>query len=105
MNTKDYQVFSHFASLVQQRFPEARVWAFGSRVNGTATEESDLDVCVVVKTVNDPIKKKIREIAWQVGFDAEVILSTVIYSTDAFERGPCSVSSLVKSILAGGVMA
>lgn len=105
MNPKDKQIFSLFASLIRKYFPDARIWAFGSRVKGTATEESDLDVCVVVKTTNVTIKHKIRDIAWQVGFDSDLIISTIIYSYEEFDRGPCSVSSLVKAILTEGVPA
>jgi predicted nucleotidyltransferase len=105
MNTKDYQIFSHFASLVRKRFPDARIWAFGSRVKGTATDESDLDVCVVLNTLNEGVVKVIREIAWEVGFEHELLLSTVTYSTEEFERGPCSQSSLVQAILDYGVAA
>lgn len=94
-----------FAELVRRQFPDARIWAFGSRVRGTATKESDLDVCVVLPTVNEAIEKQIRYDAWQVGFDHELVISTVTYSTDEFEHGPCSQSSLVHNILTQGVHA
>ena len=105
MRVRDKQIFSRFASLVRKYFPSARIWAFGSRARGTATAESDLDVCVVVKTTDETIKHTIRNIAWQVGFDYDVIISTIIYSEEEFDRGPCSASSLVKAILTKGVAA
>ena len=33
-------------AIVQQYLPQACVWAFGSRVKGTARKTSDLDLCV-----------------------------------------------------------
>jgi len=105
MNPNDYQIFSHFASLVRQRFPDARVWAFGSRAKGTATEESDLDVCVVLNTLNETVDHTVMDIAWQIGFDNDLVISTVTYSAEEFEKGPCSQSSLVHSILTHGVKA
>lgn len=55
MNDKDYRIFSLFASLVQQRFPDSRIWAFGSRIKGRFIEDSDLDVCVVVDKLDDTV--------------------------------------------------
>jgi len=105
MNRHDQRIFTQFVTLVRQQFPDARIWAFGSRAKGTATEESDLDVCVVLHTLNTAIDKQICEDAWQVGFDHDLVISTVTYSTEEFERGPCSQSSLVHTILTQGVTA
>ena len=105
MNRHDKRIFTQFVKLVRQRFPDARIWAFGSRVKGTATEESDLDVCVVLHTLNRTIDHEIMDVAWQVGFEHEVVISTVTYSTEEFEHGPCSQSSLVHNILTQGVYA
>ncbi len=102
---RDRNILSHCSSLVRQRFPEARIWAFGSRTTGLATEESDLDVCVVVNRLDDGVDRAIMDIAWQVGFDHDVIISTVTYSVQEFDRGPCSESTLVQNVLNEGVAA
>lgn len=105
LNEKDKRVFSQFASSVQDRFPRARVWAFGSRARGDAAVESDLDVCVVLTKLDDSADKAITDIAWRVGFENDVIISTVTYSEDEFEKGPCSESPLVRNILTTGLPA
>ena len=102
---QDARIVKQFTESVRQQFPDARIWAFGSRVNGTATIESDLDVCVVLQTLNEAIDKQIRHWAWQIGFDHDLVISTVTYSSDEFERGPCSQSSLVHNIITQGVSA
>ncbi|GAK57585.1 DNA polymerase beta domain protein region [Candidatus Vecturithrix granuli] len=105
MNRRDKRILGQFATLVRQHFPEARIWAFGSRVNGSATEESDLDICVVVHAKDETIKRHIRDVSWQVGFDHDRLISTIIYSDEEFERGPCLFSPIVKTILREGVAA
>ena len=105
MNEKDYRVFSLFASSVRKKFPTARIWAFGSRVYATFTEDSDLDVCVVTDTLNETIDLSVMEIAWQVGFEHDLLISTITYSHEEFEHGPCSKSSLIHTILEQGVAA
>jgi len=105
MKRRDKRILAEFAALVRQQFPDARIWAFGSRVKGTATQESDLDVCVVVHRKNDVIKRSIRNVSWQVGFDNDLVIATIIYSDEEFEHGPCSFSPIVRTILREGVTA
>jgi hypothetical protein len=42
---QDRQILDLFATRVREHFPEARIWAFGSRARGDATWESDLGPC------------------------------------------------------------
>ena len=105
MTRDDRHVFSLFASSVRERFPEARIWAFGSRAKGMGTEFSDLDVCVVVPRLDEAVDQAIIDAAWEVGFEHDVVISTVTYSKEEFEQGPCSDSSLVDVVLREGVAA
>jgi hypothetical protein len=45
------------------------------------------------------------ETAWQIGFENDVSMSTVTYSKEEFEDGPCSKSGLVQNILGYGIAA
>jgi predicted nucleotidyltransferase len=105
LTKKDSEILAEFASLVRERFSDARIWAFGSRTRGVATEESDLDVCVVVDRLDESIDRAIMDMAWEVGFEHEIIISTVTYSRQEFEKGPCSESTLVQNVLTAGVAA
>jgi predicted nucleotidyltransferase len=105
LSKNDQHILDCFASLVRERFPEAQIWAFGSRARGQATGGSDLDVCVVVDSLDDESDGAIIDTAWQVGFEHDLIISTVTYSREEFEKGPCAVSALVQNVLAEGVPA
>ena len=105
LSNKDKKIFNQFISEVRKKFPDARIWAFGSRVKGDATFESDLDVCVVVEKLDDESDSTIMNIAWQIGFENDSIISTVTYSKEEFEDGPCSESALVQNILDCGIAA
>ena len=104
-SNRDEKIFSQFAAEVRKKFPAAKIWAYGSRVRGDATVESDLDVCVVVDKLDDASDSAIMQIAWQIGFENDVIISTVTYSREEFEDGPCSESGLVQNILIYGIAA
>jgi predicted nucleotidyltransferase len=103
MTDHDRYIFEIFAARVRQHFPEARIWAFGSRARGDATWESDLDVCVVVEKLTYEDRDTLWNIAWKVGFEHEMLISAMAYSSDEFEHGPCSESPLVLNILREGV--
>jgi len=105
MLERDRTILEQFAARVRALHPEARIWAFGSRVRGKAEADSDLDVCVVLDRVNANIRCLISDVAWEVGFDRDLLISTVVFSTEMFERGRCSVSSLVRTIREEGVAA
>ncbi|MBM3335072.1 nucleotidyltransferase domain-containing protein [Candidatus Sumerlaeota bacterium] len=105
MNEKDRAAVEEFAARVRALFPSAQIWAFGSRARGEASWESDLDVCVVLDEFDADIRKTVGNIAWEVGFEREVLISTVVFSKEMFERGRCSVSGLVRTIREEGVAA
>lgn len=105
MQNSDQLLVEEFAGKVRKLFPSARIWAFGSRARGDNLCDSDLDVCVVVAQVDSNTRRSISHLAWEVGFEKDVLISTVVFSTDQFEDGPCSASPLVKSIRGEGIAA
>lgn len=105
MNEKDYKILKEFADSVRKRFSGAAIWGFGSRVRGNPTEFSDLDVCVVVESLDESIDKAIMNIAWETGFENDIVISTVTYSKNDFEHGAVSYSTFIKSIISSGIAA
>ena len=105
MQERDREILEQFAARVRAVFPSAHIWAFGSRTRGDAHPDSDLDVCVVLDRLDADIRGTISDIAWEVGFEHDLLIFTVAFSTEMFERGPASASSLVRTILEEGVAA
>ncbi|MCX7046260.1 MAG: nucleotidyltransferase domain-containing protein [Candidatus Sumerlaeota bacterium] len=95
----DKLVLDDLARRLRAEFPEARIWAFGSRARGEATADSDFDVCVTLPRVDESLCDRVRHIAWEAGFDHGDLFNTMIFSMDEMERGPMSKSSLVANIL------
>jgi predicted nucleotidyltransferase len=101
----DKIILDDFSRGVRERFPRARIWAFGSRVTGGATWESDFDVCVVLDDLDDRAQRHIRDVAWDVGFKHGRVITTVTLDSEQFERGPMSESTLVENIRQQGIAA
>ena len=105
MTERDHHIFEIFAARVRQHFPAACIWAFGSRARGDATWESDLDVCVVLEKLTREDRDAIGHIAWEVGFEHELLIMPICFTNEEFERGPMSESTLVMNIVREGVTA
>jgi hypothetical protein len=64
-----------------------------------------MDVCVVLEHVERETDQWIRARAWEVGFENERVITTVVFDKDQFENGPMSENTFVANILRKGVTA
>jgi uncharacterized protein len=83
--------------------PILQAYVFGSRARGDATVGSDLDVFLVLDHVDAGLREKISEVAWEVGFENDVVLSTFVVTAEELERGPIGVSPIIRQIEKEGV--
>jgi DNA polymerase sigma len=105
MTKRDRHILDEFARRVREAFPTAELRAFGSRAAGRASPDSDMDVCVVLPTLDEEADHRVMGVAWEVGFANDVVISTVTFSRDEFSQGPLSCSPLVLEIQRHGVAA
>ena len=105
MQDKQKTILRCFAERVREFYPKARIWAFGSRAWGTPAAESDLDLCVVLPSFKPEDRISVSDIAWEIGFEQDMHLSTIVISEEDFERGPVSASPLLHAIRNEGVAA
>jgi len=105
MSEEDREILEKFKGRVRERYSDARIWAFGSRARGDATWASDFDIFIVLSEVDQKIDRWIRGVAWEVGFENERVITTVLLDRAQFEHGPMSESTLVANILREGISA
>jgi predicted nucleotidyltransferase len=103
ISKEDRKILDEFTARVRERFSDAQVWAFGSRARGEATWESDFDLLIVLSAVDQKIERWIRDIAWEVGFENDRVITTILLDREQFERGPMSESTLVENVLREGI--
>ena len=105
MNIDDRKILDMLAKRIRSLYPGARVWAFGSRARGNAAWDSDFDACIVLRQKDKSAESVIRDICWEIGFENDRVITTVIMDENQFEDGPMSESTLVENILREGIAA
>jgi predicted nucleotidyltransferase len=81
LSTRDARIARKVKRRLSEITPVKRMVVYGSRARGTATKYSDLDLYIEVDAkVNPALRKKIREVAWEVSLDAGVVITTLVAS-------------------------
>ena len=76
---------------------------YGSRARGDGTDESDMDVYVLVEDLTPEIRERIRDLAWDVGFERDTVISTVVARPEEIEHGPFGANPLLRRIEEEGI--
>lgn len=77
MDTEAIEIVKKFAELIKEHVPIIMVILYGSRVSGTHSEYSDIDVAVIVdKIENDYLEESARlyELGWKIDSRIEPVL-------------------------------
>jgi predicted nucleotidyltransferase len=62
------------------------VTLYGSQARGSAKSESDIDVLVVLGRDTPALRQGLADLAWQVQFEYDVVISDIIRSVEQFNR-------------------
>ena len=87
---------------VQEIDPQAEVWLFGSRARGDARDDSDWDFLVLTdELVNWGFKSRLRDHLYDVGFNSNHVISTVIQSRK--QPSFLTVTELYQNVMEEGI--
>lgn len=104
MNEQDRLIFEEFASRIYRQFSHAKVWLYGSRARGDSKPDSDFDLLVVIDPLTRQNKKIISNIAWEVGFEKNLVLAPIVYSFEKFYYPAIQKSPFIGNVLREGVL-
>jgi len=76
---------------------------FGSRARDDFEKDSDLDIYLELEENNPEVRKLIGHLTWKIGFENELVITTIIFTRDELENGPMKYSPIYRSIERDGV--
>ena len=103
LDETDQRIAREFQRRLAALVPVLDLRVFGSRARGDAAPDSDLDVFIELEESTPELRQRISEIAWEVGFEMDRVISTVVTIRADLEHGAIGANPLVLNVEREGV--
>ena len=77
---------------------------YGSKIHGTATPESDIDIMIEIEEYTAQIESEIDEVVFQLNLEHDCFISAILFGRREIEEGPLGESPIYKVIQKEGVL-
>jgi uncharacterized protein len=104
MENLDIQIVKEFRLRLEAIIPLLELRIFGSRVRGDASYDSDLDIFLKVTHLDRAVREIIYEIAWEVGFKYDRVISTFVVTDEQIKTGAVGANPLLSKVITEGVV-
>ncbi len=103
MNTIDHYIALELKTKISEKIRIDDFRVFGSRAAGNNDADSDMDVFIQVARIDKSTKEEIFDIAWEIGFKNNIVISPLICSTEEIVNSPLRISPIIKNIHETGI--
>ena len=103
LTSKDLGIVRKLKRILQEITPVLKLVVYGSRARGEAAPDADMDVFIEVPAITPQLRRSISEVAWEVGFENDRVITTFVVTPDDIQEGPVGANPLLKAIETEGV--
>ncbi len=103
INKTDREIATRFKKKLEEFIPVFDYRIFGSRARGDFSKDSDLDIFIETDELDYSIREIIYNLAWEIGYEWDRIISTYVTTTKQISDGPVGVSPIFFQIQNEGI--
>jgi len=104
LSVTERQALQDLIKVVREKWPSAKFKLFGSKADGTADPESDMDLLVTLACpISEEIRRQIIHKAFDVNLTYESNISVIVVSEAEWETPPLSILPFHASVEEGGI--
>lgn len=103
LSSQDKRIAKLYKTRLEKLTPLIRMLVYGSRARGNALPDSDLDIFIEAPSVTPELRRKISEVAWEIGFRNNVVISTFVVTTKSLTESPIGANPILKAIEDEGI--
>ncbi len=99
----DREIAKEFCRRLSVIVPVLDICVFGSRARGEAADDSDMDMFIELETLDSELREQIFELAWEVGFETDRVITTIVTTHDQLQYGAMGANPLIRNIEREGI--
>jgi uncharacterized protein len=86
LSSREQEALSQFVVRLRERLDDniTKIVLFGSRARGEGTEDSDIDLLVLLQCMDHALRREILDLAADIFIDMEINLSPLVMKSDHY---------------------
>ncbi|HHG73821.1 MAG TPA: nucleotidyltransferase domain-containing protein [Persephonella sp.] len=88
ITNREKKALKEIKDFINQTFKESKIFIYGSKTYGEPTQESDLDLLIIIPNLNWKVKKKIINKITEINWKYDTNISPIVVSEEEWTKYP-----------------